>query len=153
MIAVASEGAAGEERSSSLVQQNKLERVLIVDDNEIERYALRQFLPPGTYDVIEASGGYEGLRLARQQDPDLIFLDIVMPDIEGLEVMKLLKATDQTRSIPIVIFSSQQLEGHDRGKLAGASAVLLKKDLSRESVALVIRQVREATEVRHESIA
>jgi signal transduction histidine kinase/ActR/RegA family two-component response regulator len=153
MVVAETEMTVTEERAAGDTRRKTLERVLIVDDNEIERYALRQFLPAGTYEVIEASGGYEGLRLARQRDPDLIFLDIVMPDIEGPEVLKLLKATDQTRSIPVVIFSSQQPEDYDRSKLTGAIAFLLKKDLSRESVAAVIRQVREAVEVRHESIA
>jgi signal transduction histidine kinase/CheY-like chemotaxis protein len=142
-----------EQRAPSADARKRLDRILIVDDNEIERYALRQFLPPGTYEVIEANGGYEGLRLARQQDPDLIFLDVVMPDIEGYEVLKLLKATDQTKSIPVVIFSSQGFEEVAREKLSGASALLHKKDLSRESVAAVIRQAREAIEGRHESFA
>ncbi len=64
------------------------QRVLIVDDSEIERYALRQFLSSSTFEVIEATGGYDGLRLARQSHPDLIFLDLAMPDVHGLEVLE-----------------------------------------------------------------
>jgi CheY-like chemotaxis protein len=83
-----------------------LDRVLIIDDNEIERYALRQFLSTSRYEVIEATGGYEGLRLARQAHPDVIFLDLVMPDVHGFEVLKMLKAIEDTRHIPVVVFTS-----------------------------------------------
>ena len=87
-----------------------LDRVLIIDDNEIERYALRQFLSTSRYEVIEATGGYEGLRLARQTQPDVIFLDLMMPDVHGFEVLEMLKAIDDTRRIPVVLFTSQRLE-------------------------------------------
>jgi signal transduction histidine kinase len=124
-----------------------LDRVLIIDDNEIERYALRQFLSTSRYEVIEASGGYEGLRLARQAQPDVIFLDLMMPDIHGFEVLKMLKAIDDTRRIPIVLFTSQLPEGDDRG--AAADALLLKNELSRDTVASTLQRVRGPTETDH----
>jgi signal transduction histidine kinase/CheY-like chemotaxis protein len=126
-----------------------MDRVLVIDDNEIERYALRQFLTIGRYEVVEASGGYEGLRLARQTSPDVIFLDLVMPDVHGSEVLKLLRAVDETRDIPVIVFTSQRLDERDRERLAGASGVLMKNELSRESVAAAIRQVRTASESNH----
>jgi signal transduction histidine kinase/CheY-like chemotaxis protein len=122
------------------------ERVLIIDDNEIERYTFRQFLAPGRFEVIEATGGYDGLRLARQRRPDLIFLDLTMPDINGAEILTLLQASDETRSVPVIIFTSKRLERGDTEKLAAASALLMKHDLSREAVANVIRRVRESSE-------
>jgi CheY-like chemotaxis protein len=127
------------------------ERVLIIDDNEIERYALRQFLAPGRFEVIEATGGYDGLRLARQRRPDLIFLDLAMPDINGAEVLSMLQASDETRSVPVIIFTSKRLERGDTEKLAAARALLMKHDLSREAVANVIRRVRESSEAYHAS--
>jgi signal transduction histidine kinase len=129
--------------------QSNLERVLIVDDDEIERYALRQYLPHGAYDVTEASGGYEGLRLARQQHPDYVFLDLVMPDINGMEVLRLLKSNDDTRKIPVVIFTSQRLDERQRQDLSEASALVMKNDLSRETVADALRSVRAAGENMH----
>jgi signal transduction histidine kinase len=129
------------------------DRVLIIDDNEIERYALRQFLSSGRFEVIEAGGGYDGLRLARQSQPDIIFLDLAMPDIHGLEVLKLLKAIDETRGIPVVLFTSQRPADIDGEQAAAASALLLKSELSRESVADVIRRVRSASEIHHATSA
>ena len=125
-------------------------RVLIVDDNEIERYALRQFLPSSSFDVIEASGGYEGLRLARQSHPDVIFLDLTMPDLHGLQVMKMLQAIEETRHIPVILFTSQRPDEIGE-QAAAASALLLKSELSRESVAAVIRRVSATGENHHAS--
>ena len=124
-----------------------LDRVLIIDDNEIERYALRQFLSTSRYEVIEATGGYEGLRLARQAQPDVIFLDLMMPDIHGFEVLKMLKAIEDTRGIPVVLFTSQRPEGDERG--AAADALLLKNELSRDTVTSTMQRVRGLTETDH----
>lgn len=126
-----------------------VDRVLIIDDNEVERYALRQFLSAARYEVIEASGGYDGLRLARQTHPDFIFLDLMMPDIHGFEVLKLLGASEETRDIPTVIFTSQRADDIDGAQLAAADALLMKSELSRESVAEVIRRVRATNELNH----
>jgi CheY-like chemotaxis protein len=127
-----------------------LDRVLIIDDNEIERYALRQFLSTSRYEVIEATGGYEGLRLARQAQPDVIFLDLMMPDVHGFEVLKMLKAIEDTRRIPVVLFTSQRLENEgDRERAAAADALLLKSDLSRDSVIDTMHRVCGVTETDH----
>lgn len=124
-------------------------RVLIIDDSEVERYALRQFLASSVYEVIEAGGGYEGLRMARQSQPELIFLDLAMPDVHGLEVLKMLKAIDETRSIPVILFTSQRPDDIADDQAAAASALLLKSELSRESVAAVIRRANHAGENQH----
>ena len=129
--------------------QRTTQRVLIVDDSEVERYALRQFLPSSLYEVTEAQGGYEGLRLARQSHPDVIFLDLAMPDIHGLEVLKMLKAIDETRAIPVILFTSQRPDDLDEEQTAAASALLLKSELSRESVAAVIRRVANTGDMPH----
>jgi CheY-like chemotaxis protein len=129
--------------------QRTTQRVLIVDDSEVERYALRQFLASSLYEVIEAKGGYEGLRLARQSHPDVIFLDLAMPDIHGLEVLKMLKVIDETRAIPVILFTSQRPDDISGDQASAASALLLKSELSRESVAAVIRRVGNTGDMPH----
>jgi CheY-like chemotaxis protein len=127
-----------------------LDRVLIIDDNEIERYALRQFLATSRYEVIEATGGYDGLRLARQAHPDVIFLDLMMPDVHGFEVLKMLKAIEDTRRIPVVLFTSQPLETEsDRERAAPADALLMKGDLSRDTVIETMHRVCGVAETDH----
>src|SRR5688572_6197133 len=127
-----------------------LDRVLIIDDNEIERYALRQFLSTSRSEVIEASGGYDGPRLARQAQPDVIFLDLMMPDVHGFEVLKMLKAIEDTRRIPVVLFTSQRLDNDgDRERAAAADALLMKSDLSRDTVIDTMHRVCGVTETSH----
>ncbi len=127
-----------------------LDRVLIIDDNEIERYALRQFLSTSRYEVIEAIGGYDGLRLARQAHPDVIFLDLMMPDVHGFEVLKMLKAIEDTRRIPVVLFTSQRLENEiDQERAAAADALLMKSQLSRDTVIETMHRVCGVTENEH----
>ena len=139
-----------EPASSEAATPMALDRVLIIDDNEIERYALRQFLSTSRYEVIEATGGYDGLRLARQARPDVIFLDLMMPDIHGFEVLKMLKAIEDTRGIPVVLFTSQLPEREDdRERSAAADALLLKNELSRESVTNTMQRIRGLTETDH----
>jgi signal transduction histidine kinase len=142
-------GIAAAPGAASPPPQRTTQRVLIVDDSEVERYALRQFLSSGLYEVIEAQGGYEGLRLARQSHPDVIFLDLAMPDIHGLEVLKMLKAIDETRAIPVILFTSQRPDDIDEEQAGAASALLLKSELSRESVAAVIRRVAKTGDMQH----
>ena len=128
--------------------RSRVQRALIVDDDEVERYALRQFLAAGRYEVIEASGGYEGLRLARQSRPDLIFLDLIMPDVHGAEVLKMLRASDETRAIPIVLFTSQPIRAAELEEIR-PNAVLMKQDLSRESVMSVSHAVLQPSGSSH----
>lgn len=125
------------------------QRVLIVDDSEVERYALRQFLSSSMFEVVEANGGYDGLRLARQSHPDLIFLDLAMPDVHGLEVLKMLKAIDETRHIPVILFTSQRPDDITEDQAATANGLLLKSELSRESVAAAIRRASTSGEIDH----
>jgi signal transduction histidine kinase len=148
-IPVRLSGAAAARSTAAADAQRTAQRVLIIDDSEVERYALRQFLSSSLYEVIEANGGYDGLRQARQSHPDLIFLDLAMPDVHGLEVLKMLKAIDETRGIPVILFTSQRPDDIGEEQSAAASALLLKSELSRESVAAVIRRVGDTGDIRN----
>ncbi|HJY41501.1 MAG TPA: response regulator, partial [Steroidobacteraceae bacterium] len=86
----------------------------------------------------------------RQAQPDVIFLDLMMPDVHGFEVLKMLKAIEDTRRIPVVLFTSQRLETEgDRERAAAADALLLKSDLSRDTVIDTMHRVCGVTETDH----
>jgi signal transduction histidine kinase/ActR/RegA family two-component response regulator len=106
-----------------------LPRVLIVDDDLASRYVLRRWLT-GRYAVEEADSGQEGLRLAATR-PDAIFLDVVMPDLTGFEVIEQLKADPATRDIPVVVYTALTLGVHDRARLGEAVSILRKSTSSR----------------------
>jgi signal transduction histidine kinase/CheY-like chemotaxis protein len=107
-------------------------KILIVDDDEISRYLVKSLLSNKGYRLLEARGGIEGLRLARESRPNLIVLDLSMPDVDGFEVLNTLKGDSQTKDIPVVIFTSQLLESHDRARLDKAVDIISKETESRE---------------------
>ncbi|HEX2689117.1 MAG TPA: ATP-binding protein [Kofleriaceae bacterium] len=104
-------------------------RILVIDDDLASRYVLKRWLGD-RYVIDEAASGQEGLRLAASK-PDVIFLDVVMPDLTGFEVLEKLKADDATRKIPIVVYTALVLGSNDRARLGTAAAILRKSTSSR----------------------
>ncbi|MDR1577181.1 MAG: response regulator [Deltaproteobacteria bacterium] len=96
--------------------------VLVVDDDELTRRLVGSVLVKGGYECLFASQGDEGLEMARAHRPRLIILDIIMPGLNGFEVMRLLKASPITASIP-VIFLTGQVHQADRGQALDLGAV------------------------------
>src|SRR4051812_40813285 len=95
-------------------------RVLIVDDYEANLSALRLLLERQGYDVMTASNGRDALHVVHRERPDLVLLDVVMPEISGLEVCASLKTVVETSLTPVVLVSAVQertlrLEGIDAG--------------------------------------
>jgi two-component system, cell cycle response regulator DivK len=85
--------------------------VLIVDDNERNLKLARDVLRDGGYETLEATSGTEGVELATKHLPDVILLDLRLPDMEGVDVPRRLGAQQQTALIPVVALSSLPLEG------------------------------------------
>lgn len=100
---------------------------LVVDDEITSRYVLRRYLTAAGCRVIEAAGGQEGLARAASDQPDVVFLDITMPDMLGTEVLARLKRDPATARIPVVIATSLAMDDAERARLSThAAAVLLK---------------------------
>jgi signal transduction histidine kinase/DNA-binding response OmpR family regulator len=92
--------------------------ILVIDDNDDVRLYLRQHLEP-RYAVLEAPNGRTGVALARKHRPALVICDVMMPDIDGLEVCRILKADETTSNIPIVLLTARATE---EAKLEGLAA-------------------------------
>jgi two-component system, cell cycle response regulator DivK len=80
----------------------KRKRILIVEDDRLSLIVLRQLLMAEGYEILQSSEGWDGINRARNEQPDLIVMDIRLPDISGLDATLLLKQDDQTKNIPIV---------------------------------------------------
>jgi len=108
-------------------------RVLVVDDEEDVINVLRLVLSKSGYDVITAASGMDGLMRAQSESPEAILLDIMMHEMDGWEVLKLLKLDDATRNIPVVILSAR-VEPKDkiRGLQEGAVDYVTKPFAVRE---------------------
>ena len=90
-------------------------QILLVEDNEMNRDMLSRRLRRKGYEVYTAVDGAEGLATSRSAQPDLILLDMRLPEIDGWEVTRRLKADEATRSIPIIALTAHAMEG-DREK-------------------------------------
>jgi PAS domain S-box-containing protein len=110
-------------------------RVLVIDDEADSRVLISHFLEDFGCGVLTASSGEEGLRLAREDTPDLITLDLIMPGMTGWDVLKRIKADPVLRAIPVVVISVVANEG--RGKLLGA-VDLVTKPFEREDLLRVL---------------
>jgi CheY-like chemotaxis protein len=111
-------------------RSNRPPVVLIIDDQETDRYIIRHHLEEFGCSMVEAKGGEEGLRLARQLKPSLIVLDLNMPGMDGFEVLAHLGDDPATSSIPVTIVTSQILVPEQYQALTHAREVIMKHELS-----------------------
>jgi DNA-binding response OmpR family regulator len=102
-------------------------KVLVVDDTETNIKLLRALLKGAGYEVVTATCGTDALTAAESENPDLILLDIMMPDLTGFEVCQRLRAAPGTRQTPIVFLTAlHEMEDHMKGMDAGGDDVLTK---------------------------
>lgn len=117
-------------------------RVLLIDDDETFRYVMRQIIVSDSrYDFLEAAGGEIGLRMVREEKPDVIILDLQMPTIDGFTVMQQLAADARTSTIPVIISTSMTINAELKAKLPPNTRVISKNTISRENVALFLQDV------------
>lgn len=115
-------------------------RVLVIDDDETFRYVMKQIIRnEPRYEVLEASDGSDGLRLAREGHPDVIVLDLQMPNVDGFTVLQELNADQRTSVIPIIVSTSLAVDAELKARLPIGTRVISKNLISRENVSLFLR--------------
>ena len=124
---------------------------LVAEDDEVTRRVLRETLEREGWDVAEAGDGREALAAVAVRRPDLILLDLLMPEMDGFEFIEELCKEEANRSIPIVVITCKTIAVEDRRRLNGSvERILLKTDLSREDL---LRQVRDLATTYARSMA
>lgn len=122
-------------------------RVLIVDDDPVILDLVELNFTLEEHEVLTAASGDAALRAAREERPDAIVLDVMLPEIDGFEVCRQLGADPATAGIPVVLLSARALQPDvDRGLAAGAAAYVTKPFDPLELVARVERLVQRAGE-------
>ena len=119
-----------------------MKKILFVEDEPTLQKALKEVLEKEGYDVLPASNGEEGLISAKEQKPNLILLDLILPKMDGFEVLKNLKADNECREIPVIVLTN--LEGSsDVGRAIelGATTYLVKAQYSLDEVTKKIKEV------------
>jgi len=105
-----------------------MKTILLIDDSRMMRTATERDLTRAGYRVISAADGEYGLQSARQISPDLILLDMLLPKVTGLDVLRALKADPATERIPVIVLTSLSKGNADRLIGEGAAAFLEKSD-------------------------
>jgi CheY-like chemotaxis protein/anti-sigma regulatory factor (Ser/Thr protein kinase) len=120
-------------------------RVVVIDDNESSCSLVRAVLEPEGYQVRCASGGEEGLQLVRDTRPDVVLLDLLMPHMDGFEVIDRVRADPATADVPIVVLSAKTMTSDDIERLRGQISFLARK--GETDAARLTELVRRAADV------
>ena len=105
-------------------------KVMIVEDNELNMKLFHDLLESRGYDIIETRDGMEALKMARTERPDLILMDIQLPEVSGLEVTKWIKEDDDLRSIPIIAVTAFAMKGDEEKIREGGCEAYIAKPIS-----------------------
>src|SRR5579872_7166424 len=124
------------------------EKILVVDDERLVRWSLRQKCEEWGYHVVEAVSGEPGLRMAAQESPDLVLLDVRMPDINGIQVLEQIKKAQDPPPV-IMITADPQLDDVKTALKLGAYD-FIGKPLDFEELHVTIQNALEATRLRTE---
>ena len=124
-------------------------RILVIDDEAAIRDSLRMILEYEDYRFLGASSGQEGIALCQRERPDLVLLDIKMPGMDGMEVLRSLKAADE--SLPVVMISGHGSRADTVEAIKSGAADYLEKPLSSERVIATLRTALALSELRSEN--
>jgi signal transduction histidine kinase/DNA-binding response OmpR family regulator len=120
-------------------------RVLLVDDEEVTRYLVRQLLPRSVYDVREAKSGAEGLTQLLSERPDVVLLDLKMPEMTGFELLDRISEEASLDGVPAIVLTSAILTQAERERLRRAVRIMSKSDLSASALTAAIADVLGAS--------
>lgn len=105
-------------------------KILIVEDNDLNLKLFRDLLEAHGYHVVETRDGYEAIRIAGSVRPDLILMDIQLPEISGLEVTKRIKAEEDTKQIPIIAVTAFAMKDDEQKILQAGCEAYVSKPIS-----------------------
>ena len=117
-----------EENSAARTSHTAPRRLLIVDDNEVSRYIVRELLDRPWLDIVEASCGSEAIQRIAADRPDAVILDLLMPDIAGIEVLRRLRKGSSTEALPILVYTSKTLSENERSEIEGLNSAIVRKE-------------------------
>ncbi|NQT24249.1 response regulator [candidate division KSB1 bacterium] len=117
-------------------------RVLLVEDSQSTRLMYKRVLEDAEFQVIEASKGQEGWDLALAEIPDVVLLDLILPDMHGLQVLKNIRSHVSTKEIPVLILTNvQEAEEMQRTLSFGASRYVNKGNITPEKLVDLVNEL------------
>lgn len=116
-------------------------KILIVEDNELNMKLFHDLLEVHGYTTLQTKDGREALQLAREHRPDLILMDIQLPEVSGLEVTKWIKEDDELKSIPVIAVTAFAMKGDEEKIRSGGCEAYIAKPISVNSFLETIQTV------------
>ena len=118
-----------------------MEKILVVDDSELIRQMLFDLLSAEGYGVVVASDSAQAMAEIRKETPDLIFMDIMMPGMDGQLVTRLIKSDKKYEGIPIIVFSSLATEAHTQLSEKVGATIHMKKTTPPAEILGTVRKI------------
>ena len=120
--------------------------ILVVDDDPITQRVLQHYLTRTGYEILSAGNGHEAIELARRELPDLIILDVMMPEMGGLSALRQLKEIEATKSIPVIIVTVQAAPLTQLEAEASGAAMFITKPFSPTQLLAAIKSQLPASD-------
>ena len=133
-------GTADHDAFESKTARPMTKTVLIVEDNELNMKLFHDLLDAHGYKTLQTRDGMEALSIAREKQPDLILMDIQLPEVSGLEVTKWLKEDDNLRNIPVVAGTAFAMKGDEERIREGGCEAYISKPISVSRFMETVRQ-------------
>ena len=123
-----------------------MKKILFIEDEPTLQKVLGDILIAEDFNIVSATDGESGLRLAQTEKPDLILLDLILPQLHGLEVLKRLKTDEKTKTIPVIILTNiEEVAGIEAALEFGATTYLVKANYSLPEV---VEKIKKAVETK-----
>jgi DNA-binding NarL/FixJ family response regulator len=119
-----------------------MKKILLIDDDEVFLKTVKDSLEAKSYEVITAKDGREGLQVTKKEIPDLILVDVLMPNIGGMDFLKIIKADKELKTIPVLIISNfTSMNYVEEGIKLGARGYIIKSDESLKTMIDTIESI------------
>ena len=129
---------------SSIEKSNEGKTILFIEDESAIQKTFSDALKKEEYEIISALDGEVGLRLAKEKKPDLILLDLVLPKLDGFQVLQSLKSNETTRAIPVIVLTNlEQMEDIQKAIDLGAKTYLVKSNYNLSEVIDMVKKAME----------
>ncbi len=140
VVAATARARSQEESPPSSPSPAHPKTILVVEDNELNMKLFHDLLEAHGYNILQTRDGMEALKLARQHRPDLILMDIQLPEVSGLEVTKWIKEDDELKAIPIIAVTAFAMKGDEEKIREGGCEAYIAKPISVTSFLKTVQQ-------------
>ena len=118
--------------------------ILLIEDSQSTRFMYKNILEAEGYRVLEAGSGEAGWDMIRKTPPDLVVLDLILPGMHGLEVLKLIRSTDKTKDVPVLVLTNvKDADNAQKTMKSGANHYAYKKSVTDEEIVSIVSQLLE----------